>query len=332
MVAEWIAMILAIAAGLVVPWAAMRALVPTLESSDRFAVTNFRGRRVVPGLGLVWVVWAVSIVVAGTALQTLSELSWASWVQQPSSIWLDPGVMPLVLVLGAFALGIADDAFGDGVDKGFRGHLKALASGRLSTGGMKLVGIGLLSLATAASMGAGVSAGPALGIATALVLGTLAIALSANLVNLADLRPGRALKVHSALTTGLLAWWAVAFLVTGGPWTEVVAAFAVLLGPVVAVWRFDLGERAMLGDAGANAAGALVGWLACVVLGTSWPLGVYVGALLVLNLASEKISFSRVIEGNAVLSWLDGLGRLPDEPPGPGSAEKSSPPMGPTEK
>jgi len=38
----------------------------------------------------------------------------------------------------------------------------------------------------------------------------------------------------------------------------------VLLGPVAAVWRYDLGERAMLGDAGANAAGALAGMMGLV--------------------------------------------------------------------
>jgi hypothetical protein len=30
-----------------------------------------------------------------------------------------------------------------------------------------------------------------------------------------------------------------------------------------------------------------------------------------LNLASERVSFSRVIDRTAPLRWLDGLGRLP---------------------
>jgi UDP-N-acetylmuramyl pentapeptide phosphotransferase/UDP-N-acetylglucosamine-1-phosphate transferase len=252
---------------------------------------------------------------------------------QPYSIWIDPGVMPIVLVLGAFALGFADDVFGDGSEKGFRGHLKALASGRLSTGGLKLLGIGLLALATAATLGGAEAGGGPWHVTAAItVLGTLAIALSANLVNLTDLRPGRALKVYSLLATGLLGWWAFVYLTGGGSWTDVAAAFAVLLGPVLAVWRFDVRERAMLGDAGANAAGALAGWLACIVLATWVPLAIYVVVLLALNLASEKFSFSRVIEGNAVLSWLDDLGRLPAETPQGGSSDKTGAPEGPTEK
>ena len=41
----------------------------------------------------------------------------------------------------------------------------------------------------------------------------------------------------------------------------VVCMLIVLLGPVLAVWRYDLGERGMLGDAGSNAMGAIVGYL-----------------------------------------------------------------------
>ena len=316
---------LALLGGLVVPWLAMSALAPTLEASERLAVTNYRGRRVVAGLGLVWVVWAIGVFAVGTALSALASRSWDAWVLQPSSAWLDPGALPFVLVLGAFALGLADDLFGDAAEKGFRGHLRALTSGRLSTGSLKLVGIGVLALASApfvADFGAGTDSQTTFVVAIALE--ALAIALTANLVNLTDLRPGRALKVYSALVVGLLVGWGVRLAGTGASWAEIAVAFAVFLGPVIAVWRLDLGERAMLGDAGANAAGALAGWLACVVLDTWWPLAAYVGVLLILNLASEKFSFSAVIEKNAALSWLDGLGRLHDDPSDDGESEKSS--------
>jgi len=330
--AQLITLLSALFAGAVIPWLAMQALMPTLERSQRMAVLNYRGRNVVPGLGLVWVVWAVAVFLVGTKLEVLSVILWASSPQQPFSVWIDPGIMPLVLVLGAFALGFADDVYGDGADKGFRGHLSALASGRLSTGGLKLLGIGLLALATAATLASDSGYAPWTSMVVATVLGTLAIALSANLVNLTDLRPGRALKVYSLLVTGLLASWALPYVAGGGSWFDVLPALAVLLGPVFAVWRFDLGERAMLGDAGANAAGALAGWLACVVLHEWMPLAVYVAVLLALNLASERFSFSRVIEGNRVLSWLDGLGRLPVEVPTADTNGKTGTAVEPTEK
>ena len=66
----------------------------------------------------------------------------------------------------------------------------------------------------------------------------------------------------------------------------------------------------MLGDSGANALGATVGAL----LATG-PWGLVVGAavvLLALQLASERVSFTRVIEGNRWLRRVDRIGRLPD--------------------
>ena len=333
LVSDAIAVLAALLGGLVVPWVAMRALLPTIEFSGRLVATNYRGRRVASGLGVVWVVWAIGVLAAGTALSQLSGRFWDSWVTQPFSVWLDPGIMPLVLVLGVFAVGLVDDVFGGPDDKGFRGHLRALGTGRLTTGGLKLLGIGVLALATAPILnGAESPVGSHLAFVGTLAIEALAIALTANLVNLTDLRPGRALKVYSALTLGLLVVWAGRFLMTGGSWAEVAAALAVLLGPAVAVWHYDLSERAMLGDAGANAAGALAGWLACVVVDSGWPLAVYVAVLLALNLASERVSFSRVIERNGLLSWLDGLGRLPADPGEADGAGKTSGEVGAREK
>jgi UDP-GlcNAc:undecaprenyl-phosphate GlcNAc-1-phosphate transferase len=155
---------------------------------------------------------------------------------------------------------------------------------------------------------------PALGL---WALRTLAIALTANLVNLLDLRPGRALKAYSLLAVvGAIPVMLVA------SHAEALVWLVLSLGPVAAVWRLDLSERAMLGDAGANAAGALAGWFIALTF-SPWFLGGYVALVLALNLASEKISFSAVIEGNPVLSWLDGLGRLPAPSEETGESEKS---------
>jgi hypothetical protein len=82
------------------------------------------------------------------------------------------------------------------------------------------------------------------------------------------------------------------------------------LGPLLAVWYLDLGERAMLGDMGANALGALAGALLVEALPLPW-LAACAVVLLALNLASERVSFSAVIERNGVLRRLDMLGRAP---------------------
>jgi len=306
--------ILVVALGtLVWPWLAMRMIVPALERSDTGKVTNYRGRRVCLGLGVVWVVWVIGMLGVGRVLE-LVDASLVAGENQPYSAL--PAAVPLVLVLGVFALGFMDDVFGTSAERGFRGHLSALRGARLTTGGLKLLGIGLLAAVT---VRADTIAGPVWKVALMWVLEVLAIALTANLINLLDVRPGRALKGYG-LAAGLCA---LSFVFWGQPVFALELAVA-LLGPLIAVWGFDLHERGMLGDAGANAAGALLGWVVASIL--PWQgLVLYVAIVLALNLASERVSFSRVIDGSRALSWLDRLGRPPaDSGAEPDGAEQES--------
>jgi UDP-N-acetylmuramyl pentapeptide phosphotransferase/UDP-N-acetylglucosamine-1-phosphate transferase len=134
------------------------------------------------------------------------------------------------------------------------------------------------------------------------VLNAGLIAGGANLLNLFDLRPGRAIKV-AVLSGGLLA---VCSRDGAGP-----AAPAV--GAALALLPEDLGERAMLGDSGANALGAMLGAAAAVSLPRSVRLVVLAG-IAGLTAASEKVSFTKVIERTPALHWLDMLGRRPAAP------------------
>ncbi|MFD1119505.1 hypothetical protein ACFQ3A_34500, partial [Sphaerisporangium aureirubrum] len=70
----------------------------------------------------------------------------------------------------------------------------------------------------------------------------------------------------------------------------------------------DLGERAMLGDAGANSLGSLLAVAAAPSLGRRGRLAA-LGVVAGLTAASEKVSFTKVIAGNPVLHRLDMLGR-----------------------
>ena len=96
---------------------------------------------------------------------------------------------------GAGALGGYDDLAGSGDRRGFRGHLGALAQGEVTTGAVKIGGIGATGLAASALLGGG-----PLDVAVNAGL----IAGGANLLNLFDLRPGRAIKV-AALAGGMIA-------------------------------------------------------------------------------------------------------------------------------
>jgi len=198
---------------------------------------------------------------------------------------------------GAAAFGLVDDLAEDTSTrvKGLRGHLGALAEGRLTTGGLKVLGIGATALVGAAvgTRRRGGAAGHLLDVAVngALVAGT------ANLVNLLDLRPGRALKASAALSLPVSAG-------TAG------AATGVLLGAAAVAAPGDLGERDMLGDGGANALGALVG--AQWAFGAPRPVRLAALAAVVgLTLASERVSFSAVVERTPWLRRADGWGRRP---------------------
>jgi len=364
---DWIALtvvsvVLAVVAGWAVPaWVAKRLV--AAQQAGGAGVANFRGRKVALGLGLVWLVWVVGIAglsnLIGFASQLITDsIQGAGLVPQD---WWNvvafapfPTVshaIPIILVIGAVAFGLADDALGGGSDKGFRGHLAALREGRLTTGMLKLLGIGLLSFVTATSIASTMdNSDPWVAATTGwthgalLALGwlaaTLVIALAANLVNLTDLRPGRALKTYSVLAvigTGLCMWgfWkaleaaiinsaaaeaaqGAAAATPGLPtspqqlWIwgigSTLCLLILVLGPVAALWRHDLGEHAMLGDAGANAMGGLAGYL-LARSAPLWLLGVLALLLVALNLVSERVSFSAVIEKVPVLAWLDGLGR-----------------------
>jgi len=208
----------------------------------------------------------------------------------------------VIAVTGAAAFGGYDDLSGNGANRGFRGHIGALRNGELTTGAVKIAGIGAARLAAAIVAGkgdqsSGPRGGPA-GLAAAdLIINAGLVAGGANLINLFDLRPGRAIKVAIG-AGGLLA---------AAPGDG--AACAAPLAAAAALLPQDLGERSMLGDAGANALGAMLG-----VAATSLSRRNRLAALTVivgLTAASEVVSFTRVIERTGPLRWLDMLGRRP---------------------
>ncbi|MBO0607767.1 hypothetical protein [Myceligenerans salitolerans] len=223
----------------------------------------------------------------------------------------------------AGAFGVIDDVAEDAdtAAKGLRGHLGALARGQVTTGGLKVLGICTSALVAAAAgtprRGGALAHLVDIGVNGALIGGT------ANLVNLFDLRPGRALK---AATAASLAAGIVAGAGTPGPGATPTAGAATgaLLGAVAAAAPADLGERDMLGDGGANALGAIVG----AQLAFGAPRTVRLAALagvVGLTLASEKVSFSQVIRSTPWLHRIDMLGRRPATPVTTGPRDAAAP-------
>lgn len=188
--------------------------------------------------------------------------------------------------IAAGGLGLWDDLAGDTSTKGLRGHLRALTRGEVTTGALKIIGLGVVGLAAAAATDRRVGLGT--------VAGAGVVAGTANLVNLFDLRPGRALKVTALL--GLP-------MARGGGFGA-----GALLGTALAALPEDLRGERMLGDTGANALGALAGALTLERLGPRGRTTV-LAALAALTLASERVSFTEVIAGHAPLRAFDEWGR-----------------------
>lgn len=245
--------------------------------------TNYRGRELATAGGLVIVLAVLVVEAARTAMAEFGvgeELS--------------DSLLRSVVLFACFAfafLGLIDDLLGTEGDRGFRGHLRALVRGRLTTGALKLFGGGVVAIVLTAAPGE-VSG-------RRLLADAALVALAANLGNLLDRAPGRTLKV------GLLLYVPIALAAGTSP---VGLALAPVLGASVGLLPADLGERLMLGDTGANLIGAVLGL--GVVLETSRPVrtGVLV-ALVALNLVSERVSYSRVIDATPGLRHLDRLGR-----------------------
>ena len=72
----------------------------------------------------------------------------------------------------------------------------------------------------------------------------------------------------------------------------------------------------MLGDAGANALGGMLGAAAAASLPRPARIALLAG-IAGLTAASEVVSFTKVIERTPPLRWLDMLGRRPAGQPGP---------------
>src|SRR5439155_20166117 len=111
-------------------------------------------------------------------------------------------------------------------------------------------------------------------------------ALEANALNHLDTRPGRAIKAYLAAAIPLRA----------------------PLLPAVILAPYDLREMAMLGDAGANGLGAMLGYGSVVRL-TGRSRWLAIGALAGLNLFADCRSLNDLIERTPVLAQIDSLGR-----------------------
>ena len=211
----------------------------------------------------------------------------------------EPQALPVaVYALGVLALGLIDDtlareepsATGAPAWRGWRGHGLAALRGELSTGALKAAGS--LGLALFAMSYLGLSNGRWLLAAGVLVLAT-------NVFNLLDLRPGRSIKAFVLLGAGLT---------IGSSDLRPLWALGLFAAPALVAGVYDLRERAMLGDTGANLLGALAGlWLVLTLSGVGQLIAL--ALLAAVTLYGELRSITELVERIPLLRELDSWGR-----------------------
>ncbi|MCL5057300.1 MAG: hypothetical protein M1130_04745 [Actinobacteria bacterium] len=248
-------------------------------TSAGFCRKNYLGKEIPAGAGVIFSLGAL-------AVSPLFLFALSGRLIEKSAIFL------LTLIVYTL-LGLMDDCWGEQKSRGFKGHIKSLIEGRPTTGAVKALGGGLAALYIAVLIYA------ESGSLIMIPLDALALALSVNTFNLLDLRPGRAGKVYLASAAVLI------ILFSSSP---PVVFLALTAGSLAAYLPADLKGRAMMGDAGANALGAVMG-LSVVWLFSVETKAVYLLALAAVNIISEKYSLTGIIASNRMLNYIDMLGR-----------------------
>jgi UDP-GlcNAc:undecaprenyl-phosphate/decaprenyl-phosphate GlcNAc-1-phosphate transferase len=283
----WLASLVALAAALVLTPPILRHL-----REDGYARENYRGTAVAFPAGIAIV--AVLLVVAGPllVLERIFE----------DVVPLDMETV-LFYSLGVAVLGLIDDLLSGppARTRGWRGHGAAVLGGGFSTGALKAVGT--LSLALYVTFDPDT---------LQWLLAAVLLALTTNLFNLLDLRPGRAVKAFvllgAGLTIGTLTVGAAGYAAFVMSRTEVLELFGFFAAPVLVVGFYDLRERAMLGDTGANLIGGLAGlWM--VFTFSTLALAIALAIVLALTIYGEFRSLSVLISWMPLLRDIDSAGR-----------------------
>ncbi|MGI6296428.1 MAG: hypothetical protein ACOX3G_10090 [Armatimonadota bacterium] len=234
---------------------------------------NFKKSAVLASYGLVEFPYIAAVAI------TLGRLGYTEW----GHVYQYLSVMSAMWLLGAL-----DDIWGSREVGGFKGHFKKLLLERkLTTGAIKALGGGLVAL------GAGFWIYPQSVVHA--ILSAVVIALASNLINLFDLRPGRAIAV---LFVGLVVTYIVKYgRLIALPLVGAIAVIALSFG----VW--DSRGKAMMGDSGSNSLGAALG-LTIALSAPNWMIPAIV-VMAAVHVYSEKRSISTLIEANRFLKWID---------------------------
>lgn len=237
---------------------------------------NYANKEVVNGMGLVFLIPCI------ISIFPLWQIAGQENV-----------VIYLTLLLSMTLVGYLDDSLGETSRKGFKGHLAGIMKGHLSTGIIKIIfalimGV-IISMAYFSAL-------------RDIAFNTILFCLCVNIINLLDLRPGRAIKgfglfiLFVSISSGLQSIWIL----------------LPIFGSLAMYIRDELDENCMLGDTGSNLLGGIFG-LYTLKVGFSGTKYALLFILLLLHIISEFKSFSEIIESIPILRHMDSFGQLKKE-------------------
>ena len=250
---------------------------------------NYKNEMIPVGMGIVFLPMIIinSIILGFVTLNNIWFVSSSNY--NLNIVWLLCLALYIFSMMAMFFAGALDDLIGNRNVSGLKGHFKSLFKGELTTGGFKALFGGFVGLAVSVCISSSI---------VDIIVNTLIIALSTNLMNLFDLRPGRAIKVYLVII--------IPIYITLTGYTKV---FPLLILPnVLAYFNIDLKARGMMGDTGSNVLGISIGVLMALGYGIKVRLA-WLVFLILMHLITEKFSLTKIIEKNRVLKFIDNLGR-----------------------
>lgn len=250
---------------------------------------NYKNEMIPVGMGIVFLPMIIinSIILGFVTLNNIWFVSSSNY--NLNIVWLLCLALYIFSMMAMFFAGALDDLIGNRNVSGLKGHFKSLFKGELTTGGFKALFGGFVGLVVSVCISSSI---------VDIIVNTLIIALSTNLMNLFDLRPGRAIKAYLVIM--------IPIYITLTGYTKV---FPLLILPnVLAYFNTDLKARGMMGDTGSNVLGISIGVLMALEYGIKVRLA-WLVFLILMHLITEKFSLTKIIEKNRVLKFIDNLGR-----------------------
>ncbi|MFQ9286854.1 MAG: glycosyl transferase [Intestinibacter bartlettii] len=250
---------------------------------------NYKNEMIPVGMGIVFLPMIIinSIILGFVTLNNIWFVSSSNY--NLNIVWLLCLALYIFSMMAMFFAGALDDLIGNRNVSGLKGHFKSLLKGELTTGGFKALFGGFVGLVVSVCISSSI---------VDIIVNTLIIALSTNLMNLFDLRPGRAIKAYLVIM--------IPIYITLTGYTKV---FPLLILPnVLAYFNTDLKARGMMGDTGSNVLGISIGVLMALGYGIKVRLA-WLVFLILMHLITEKFSLTKIIEKNRVLKFIDNLGR-----------------------